>query len=76
MLVVIGAGLCVAGQHVVVHVNAAAVVDGVPQPFGQRLRAAVRRQAQLEEAGLRCRKAVYCSVYFHYLKKVQTIIHR
>lgn len=75
MLVVVGAGLGVAGQHVVVHVDAAAVVDGVPQPLGQRLGAAVRRQAQLEEARLSRRQAIYCSVYFHYLKRVRTIIH-
>lgn len=42
----------VAGQHVVVHVDGAAVVDGVAQPLGHHRLAGVRRQAELEEAGL------------------------
>lgn len=75
MLVVVRAGLGVAGQHVVVHVDAAAVVDGVPQPLGQRLGAAVRRQAQLEEARLSRRQAIYCSVYFHYLNEQLSTDH-
>lgn len=48
----------VAGQHVVVHVNGAAVVDGVAQPLGHDGLAGVGRQAQLEEARLGCRQAV------------------
>lgn len=42
----------VAGEHVVVHVDGAAVVDGVAQPLGHDGLAGVRRQAKLEEAGL------------------------
>lgn len=42
------------GQHVVVHVDGGAVVDGVAQPLGQDGLAGVGRQAQQEEARL-CR---------------------
>lgn len=42
----------VAGQHVIVHVDGAAVVDGVAQPLGHDGLARVRRQAQLEETRL------------------------
>lgn len=42
----------VTGQHVVVHVDGAAVVDGVAQALGHDDLAGVRRQAQLEEARL------------------------
>lgn len=35
----------VAGEHVVVHVDGAAVVDGVAQPLGHDGLAGVRRQA-------------------------------
>lgn len=52
------AGLCVAHQHVVVHVDGAAVVDGVPQFAGHRCLAAVRRQTQLEKTCLRRWQAV------------------
>lgn len=48
----------VSGQHVVVHVDGAAVVDGVAKPLGHDGLAGVRRQTQLEEAGLRRRQAV------------------
>jgi len=42
----------VPGQHVVVHVDGAAVVDGVSEPLGHDGLAGVRRQPQLEEASL------------------------
>lgn len=48
----------VTGQHVVVHVDGAAVVDGVAQPLGHDGLAGVGRKAQLEETGLGCRQAV------------------
>lgn len=48
----------VSREHVVVHVNGAAVVDGVAQPLCHDGLAGVRRQTQLEEAGLRGRQAV------------------
>lgn len=46
------------GEHVVVHVNGAAVVDGVTQPLRHNSLAGVRRQTQLEETGLRRGQAV------------------
>lgn len=48
----------VTGKHVVVHVNGAAVVDGIPQPLGHDGLTGVRRQTQLEEARLGCWEAV------------------
>lgn len=48
----------VVGQHVVVHVDGGAVVDGVAQTLGEDGLARVRGQAEKEEAGLSCRKAV------------------
>lgn len=45
-------GVCVARQHVVVHVDGGAVVDGVAQTLGQHRLTGVGRQPQLEEAGL------------------------
>ena len=61
-VLVVGVGaLCVvhvAGQHVVVHVDGAAVVDGVAQPLGHHSLTGVGGQAQLEEAGLRGGQAV------------------
>lgn len=48
----------VAGQHVVVHVDGAAVVDGVAQPLGHDGLAGVWWQAQLEETRLGRRQAV------------------
>lgn len=42
----------IAGQHVVVHVDGAAVVDGVAQPLSHDGLARVRWQAQLEETRL------------------------
>lgn len=44
--------LCVVGQHVVVHVDGGAVVDGVAEPLGQDGLTGVGRQAQQEEARL------------------------
>lgn len=48
----------VPGEHVVVHVDGAAVVDGVAQPLSHDRLARVRRQAQLEETRLRGGQAV------------------
>lgn len=42
----------VASQHVVVHVDGAAVVDGVTYAFGHDFLARVRWQTELEEASL------------------------
>lgn len=50
--------LRVVGQHVVVHVDGGAVVDGVSQALGEDGLAGVRRQAEQEEAGLSSRQAV------------------
>lgn len=48
----------VVGQHVVVHVDGGAVVDGVTQTLSEDGLARVRRQAKQEEAGLCSREAV------------------
>lgn len=48
----------VAGEHVVVHVDGAAVVDGVAQPLSHDGLAGVGRQTQLEETCLGSGKAV------------------
>lgn len=50
--------LRVVGQHVVVHVDGGAVVDGVAEPLGHDSLAGVGRQAQQEEARLRRGEAV------------------
>ncbi len=57
-LIVLEVLLGVAQQHVVVHVDGAAVTDGVAQAFGHHRLARVTRQAQLEEAGLARRQRV------------------
>lgn len=46
-------------QHVVVHVDGGAVVDGVTQSFGQNGLTAVGGEAEEEEAGLSSRQAVH-----------------
>lgn len=46
------------GQHVVVHVNGGAVVDGVAQPLSENGLARVRGKAEQKEAGLSCREAI------------------
>lgn len=46
------------GQHVVVHVDGGAVVDGVTQTLSEDGLARVRGQAKQEEAGLSSREAV------------------
>ena len=51
--------LGVAGEHVVVHVDGATVVDGVAKSLGHDLHAAVHGQAQLEEARLRSGQGVH-----------------
>lgn len=48
----------VVGQHVVVHVDGGAVVDGVTQTLGEDSLARVWRQAKQEEAGLSSGEAV------------------
>lgn len=48
----------VVGQHVVVHVDGGAVVDGVTQTLSEDGLARVRRQAEQEKAGLSSREAV------------------
>lgn len=50
--------LGVVGQHVVVHVDGGAVVDGVTQTLCEDGLARVRGQAKQEEAGLCSRKAI------------------
>lgn len=50
--------VCVVGQHVVVHVDGGAVVDGVTQTLSEDCLACVRGQAKQEEAGLCSREAV------------------
>lgn len=50
--------LSVVGQHVVIHVDRGAVVDGVAEPLRQDGLTGVRRQAQQEEARLRRWEAV------------------
>ena len=45
--------LCIAGKHVVVHIDGATVVDGITKSLSHDLHAAVHGQAQLEEACLR-----------------------
>lgn len=49
----------VVGQHVVVHVDGGAVVDGVTQALSEDGLAGVRGEAEQEEAGLRRGEAVY-----------------
>lgn len=51
--------LGVVGQHVVVHVDGGAVVDGVAQTLGEGDLARVRGQTQQEEACLSSGEAVY-----------------
>lgn len=46
------------GQHVVVHVDRGAVVDGVTQTLSEDGLARVRWQAKQKEAGLSSREAV------------------
>lgn len=48
----------VVGQHVVVHVDGGAVVDGVTQTLGEDGLARVRGQAKQEEASLSSREAI------------------
>lgn len=48
----------ITGEHVVVHVNGAAVVDGIAQSLSHDGLAWVWRQTQLEETGLRGGQAV------------------
>ena len=55
--------LCIAGEHVVVHVDGATVVDGIAKSLGHDLHAAVHGQAQLEEARLRCGQGIHTLKY-------------
>ncbi len=59
-IVVINEAVAVAvpSQHVVVHVNAAAVTDGVPQPVAEHLLGGIVGQTQLEETRLGRRETV------------------
>ena len=55
--------LCIAGEHVVVHVDGATVVDGVAKSLSHDLHAAIHGQAQLEEARLRCGQGIHTLKY-------------
>ena len=51
--------LCISCQHVVVHINWAAVIDSVPQAIRHTFLTRVAWQAQLKETRLGCGKGVH-----------------